>query len=95
MLKKISESAFEISVFLTPGAKNESVNGVIEDEKGQKMLKISVFAHPENNKANESLIKLLSKHFKVPKSNIQIKTGQKSRKKTLLISNPKDSFLFR
>ncbi len=95
MLKKVSENVFELSVFLTPGAKKESINEIVKDAKGKKMLKVSVFAHPEHNKANESLVKLLSKYFHVPKSSIQIKTGQKSRKKTLLIINLKGSSSFK
>lgn len=77
----------EIMVLLTPGACKEGINGMVSDANGNKILKVSVFAHAENNRANTALIKLLAKHFKVPKSNISIKSGLKSRKKLVVINN--------
>lgn len=54
-------------------------------ERGDDFLKIKLNAVPENGKANEVLIKFLSKHFKTPQSNIKIVKGTKSREKVLLI----------
>ena len=85
MFKRISEQEIEVAVHLTPGASREIVFGEVLDEEGEKMMKVSVFAHAENNKANDALIKLLSKYFDVPKTNISIKSGQKSRKKIVRI----------
>jgi len=49
-------------------------------------FKAKITAAPEKGKANESLIKLLSKHFKTAKSNITIKTGETSHKKIIEIA---------
>lgn len=54
-------------------------------ERGDDFLKIKLCAIPEKGKANEVLIKFLSKHFKTAKSNIRIIKGSKSREKTILI----------
>ena len=43
--------------------------------------KLSVI--PEKGRANEQLIKLLSKYFKVPKSDIEIKSGKTSSNKLI------------
>jgi len=45
-------------------------------------------SHPQNNKANIELIKLLAKHFKVPSSKVKILKGLTSRQKTIEI-NPR------
>ena len=41
----------------------------------------------KDNKANISVIKLLSKHLNIPKSNIHIKQGLKSKNKLLVIKD--------
>ncbi len=85
LLKKVSEDSVEFVVYLVPGAKKESVIGIVEDEKERQMLKVSVYARPENNSANKALIKFLAKHLAIPKSKISIKLGFTSRKKVIHI----------
>lgn len=55
-------------------------------ESGDDSLKIKIKAIPEHGKANEELIKFLSKHFKVPKSNIEIIKGKTSKNKIVEIA---------
>ena len=51
-------------------------------------IKLRITAPPVDGKANKHLIKLLSKWFKVPKSTIEIKSGETGRNKHLIIHNP-------
>jgi uncharacterized protein (TIGR00251 family) len=44
-------------------------------------ISIGIIAEPEKGKANKELIKKISKYFDVPKSNVRIVSGEKSRKK--------------
>ncbi|MDR1032045.1 MAG: DUF167 domain-containing protein [Holosporales bacterium] len=69
-----------ISVKLTPKASTNAVIGFKD-----QVLQVKVTAAPENNKANEALIKIVSDFLKVPKSKIQVISGLKSRHKTLLV----------
>jgi len=46
---------------------------------------VKVKSQPHENKANEELIKLISKFFKTPISNIKIKSGTKSKRKIIEI----------
>jgi uncharacterized protein (TIGR00251 family) len=87
MLKKIPETSVEIIVHIIPGSSQEVIKGIYTNEKRQRVLKISVFAHPENNSANNSLIKFLSKYFSIPKTKILIKSGRSSRIKTIIIQD--------
>lgn len=72
-----------ITVKLTPGAKTNTVAGWEADAAGERFLRVSVTAAPEKGKANAALIKLLAKHWGVPKSAIEIVRGETSRVKVI------------
>lgn len=56
---------------------------VIEDLEGN--LKVKVKSPPINNKANHEVIELLADYYKVPKDQIQIIKGLKSKQKVIRI----------
>lgn len=61
---------------------NASKNEII---KTDDVVKVKITAQPVEGKANKALIEFLSKHFKIPKSSIEILRGETSKEKTLLI----------
>lgn len=63
-----------INIKVIPRAKKERVTD-------GDPLRVYVTAPPEDGRANDAAIKLLSKHFNVPKSQIKIIKGEKSREK--------------
>lgn len=65
-------------VTVKPGTSQEKVVKVSDDE-----YIVYLRAKPHNGEANEALIKVLSKYFKVPKTAIKIAQGPKSRTKTI------------
>ncbi len=60
-----------------------SQNKIEKQEDGN--FKIKLTTPPVNGKANEALIKLLSKEWKIPKSKILIKKGKAGKNKTIEI----------
>ncbi len=52
---------------------------------GNGKFEVRVKEVPENGKANEKVIELLSEYFKVPKSSVRIKYGQTSKNKVIVI----------
>jgi uncharacterized protein (TIGR00251 family) len=76
---------FLLFVKVTPNSSKNKIGEVFIDEKNQEHLKINICAVPEDDKANEELIKFLSKTFKIPKSKIEILRGNSSRMKVLKI----------
>ena len=48
-------------------------------------LVVRVTAAPEDNKANEALIKLLAKTWRIPASSVKIVSGHTARDKQLLL----------
>ncbi|WP_461834263.1 DUF167 domain-containing protein [Desulfothermus sp.] len=84
-LNKIDKTTFKLAIWVQPGAKKNSIEGVY-----QNCLKVKISAPPVDNKANKEVINFFSKIFKTKKSQIQIVSGQKNRKKLLIISLEKD-----
>ena len=68
----------KILVNLKPGSTQEKIIRVSEDE-----YTVFLRAKPHDGEANTALIKMLSKHFHVPKTTIKITRGAKSKTKTV------------
>ena len=83
----------QITIRLTPCAKQNAILGWEDDLFGERTLKVHVTVVPETGKANNALIALLSKAWRIPKSAIAIKRGDKSRTKTLEIKGLDPQFL--
>lgn len=52
-------------------------------------LKIKLKASPVDNKANDELVRLLAKTFKVSKSSIEIVSGHRQKRKVVCINGLK------
>lgn len=75
-----------IAVRLSPKASRDEIQGWIQDENGNPVLKVSVTAVPEKGRANKALVALLAKSWKLPNSAIVIIKGETDRNKTLIIN---------
>jgi uncharacterized protein (TIGR00251 family) len=69
-----------IWVTVKPHARIDSLTRVADGE-----YQVSVHAPPEDGKANQAVMELLARHFRVPKSAIKIVRGHASRKKLISI----------
>ena len=70
----------QLKVKVKPNSKQQKI---IDEVDGS--LTIHLKSPPVDGKANEELIKVLSKKFNVPKSYIRIKSGTSSRQKLIEI----------
>lgn len=84
------KDGINISIRLTPKAKQEQISGTAKDEHGKTFIKISVTAVPEKGKANAALIKFLSKKWSIAKSSFNIVSGETDRNKVLHITGNSD-----
>jgi len=73
-----------IKIYLQPKASRNEIVGPYRDG-----IKVRVTAPPVEGKANEELLRLLCKEWKIPHSHIEIARGQHSREKVLKISADK------
>jgi uncharacterized protein YggU (UPF0235/DUF167 family) len=74
-----------IAIRLTPKASADRVGEVRMSAAGEEVLTVYVTAVPEDNKANEAMIRLLAKHFGMPPSRLSIIRGQTNRHKLVRI----------
>ena len=88
-----SPGGVRVAVQVQPGASRTAVEGPRELADGTAVLKVRVGAPPEGGKANAQLVKLLAKSWRVPKSSIQVLTGQAERRKTLFVAGDPDRLL--
>ena len=72
-----------LNIRVIPRASKDSIQGLLGDA-----LKVRIQAPPVEGKANAYLVKFLSKHWKVPRGNIEILSGETGRNKRLRITNP-------
>jgi len=56
-------------------------------EISENHIIIGIRSKPENGEANKEILRKLSKHFQIPVSYIQIKSGHKSKQKILEIQH--------
>ncbi|MBV5335617.1 DUF167 domain-containing protein [bacterium] len=69
---------------VTPKASRNAVAGLTELAGGGVALKVTVTTVPEDGKANQAVIALLSKAWKTPKSSISVVAGATDRNKIVL-----------
>lgn len=67
-----------VLITVKPGSSQEKI---IETAPGE--LTVYLRAKPHDGEANEALIKVLAKYFKVPKTTINIVRGAKSHQKVI------------
>ena len=67
-------------VKVVPNSKKNSIEGFKEG-----VLKVKIQAPPDKGKANDELIEFLAELLRIPKSRIQIISGQSSRMKKVEI----------
>lgn len=79
------ENGLRFTVRVTPKAGRNKIQSVMRDADGNLLLKIAVTEVPEDGKANQAVIKLLSKSFGVAKSDIEILSGETARVKKLFM----------
>jgi len=85
-IKSVGENT-QLSIRVTPKA-SKSYIGDIMDVGGEPSLKVYVTDIPENGKANEAVLKLLSKELSVSKGDLEIVFGTTDRNKKILIKLP-------
>ena len=73
-----------LAVRAQPGAKKTAITGIY-GEGATAQLKIAVHAPPLEGRANEALIAFLAETFSVPKSAVELSSGELSRSKVFLL----------
>ncbi len=73
-----------LAIRAQPGAKRTAIAGIY-GEGAEAQLKIAVQAPPVEGRANEALIKFLAATFDLPKSAVELISGESNRSKVFLL----------
>lgn len=76
--RQAADGRITLSLHILPGAKKTEFAGLHGDA-----LKIRLAAPPVDGKTNEALVKFVAETLKLPKSAVNLKSGQTSRRKVL------------
>ena len=76
-----ADGRITLTLHIQPGAKKTETAGLHGDA-----LKIRLAAPPVDGKANEALLRFVAETLGLPKSAVNLKSGQTSRRKVLEIS---------
>jgi uncharacterized protein (TIGR00251 family) len=79
--RQAADGRITLTLHIQPGAKKTEFAGLHGDA-----LKIRLAAPPVDGKANEALIKFVAETLKLPKSAVNLKSGQTSRRKVLEVN---------
>ena len=85
-LRVAADGRITLTLHIQPGAKKTEFAGLHGDT-----LKIRLAAPPVDGKANEALIKFVAETLKLPKSAVNLKSGQTSRRKVLEVIGAESS----
>jgi uncharacterized protein len=75
-----------VAIRLRPGAKANHISGVAVAAGGRQVLVASVTQPPQNGRANEALLRLLSRTWRLPRQALKIVAGAGTRDKIVLIT---------
>ena len=70
-----------LRIKVLPKSSTNEVTEIMTDDSGEQTIKIRIKAVPEKGKANEELIKFLSKELSIPKDQITIISGKSTQLK--------------
>ena len=91
----VGADGVRVAVRLTPRAATDRIQGITIEADGSPSLKCAVSAAPVEGKANEALVKLLAKAWKLPKSSISLVRGAGERRKILHLAGEPRALLAR
>ncbi len=75
-----------LAIRLTPKAASDRIVGVIEDGRGGWALKAAVTAPPVDGKANEAVVRLIARHFKLRPKDLAVTSGAADRSKVIAVA---------
>jgi hypothetical protein len=75
-----------VAVRLTPRSHADRIEGVRRDAGGAPALAVSVAAPPVENQANDALLRLLGREWRLARRDLTLAGGHKSRDKIIAIA---------
>jgi uncharacterized protein (TIGR00251 family) len=84
-----------IAIRLTPRARANRIDGIVQDAAGAPVLKIAVAAPPAEGRANEALLQLLAREWRLPRRDLSLASGAANRNKVVHVAGDPAALLDR
>jgi hypothetical protein len=75
-----------VAIRLSPRARSDRLLGIAATAEGGRMVKASVAAPARDGRANEALLQLLARVWRLPRRDLSIVAGAASRNKTVCVA---------
>lgn len=82
---RVTAEGLLLFIRVTPNAGADRIEGVESRDDGTSVLRLRVRAVPDKGKANAAAIALLSKALGLPRSQLQLVSGDTARFKSVLV----------
>ena len=82
-----------VAVRLSPRASSNRLLGVVATAKGGRAVKASVTAPAQDGQANEALLQLLARAWRLPRRGLSIVVGAASRNKIVRVAGDPDELI--
>ena len=91
----MTRDGLRVTIRLSPRAKADRLLAVTGTAEGGYAIKASVTAPPEGGRANEALLQLLARAWRLPRRDLSIVAGAASRNKTVSVAGDPHRLLAR
>jgi uncharacterized protein (TIGR00251 family) len=82
----LTRDSLRVAIRLSPRAKFDRLLGIAAAPDGRRALRVSVTAPAQDGRANEALLELLARTWRLPRRDLSIVAGATSRNKTVLVA---------
>ena len=82
----LTRGSLRVAIRLSPRAKFDRLLGIAAAPDGGRVLRASVTAPSQDGRANEALLQLLARAWRLPRRNLSIVAGATSRNKTVRVA---------
>jgi uncharacterized protein len=82
----MAADGLSVAIRLSPRAKADLLLAVAGDAAGRRVVKASVIAPAEGGRANEALLQLLARAWRLPRRDLSITAGSTSRNKAIHVA---------
>ena len=90
MLLRPTEDGVYLTIRLTPRARSARIDGIADGK-----LRVAVTAPPAENQANEALLRLLAREWRLPRRDLSIARGATSRDKLVHVAGDPQQLMAR
>ena len=81
-----TRDGLRVAIRLSPRAKSDRLLGIIATAEGGRTVKASVTAPAQDGRANEALLQLLARAWRLPRRDLSIVVGAASRSKIVRVA---------